>query len=158
ALPLAPVAVVGSVLAMIGAWLASPIFPLGLARKAEPHLGLRADALVLGLGVAAGVVLVAAIGWVSARLVVRATSHRTETSTRPARLTGRVGASSPAVQVGVSAASNRAGASAPALPAVAGVVVAVAGVVAVAIVAMSIRHLEDTPSTYGYNWDAHVLV
>src|SRR5262249_58602963 len=45
-----------------------------------------------------------------------------------------------------------------ALPAVAGVLVAVAGIVAVGMIGDSIRHLERTPSTYGYNWDAHVTV
>jgi ABC-type antimicrobial peptide transport system permease subunit len=158
ALPVLPVAALGSVLAVLGAWLVSPIFPLGLARKAEPHPGLRGDALVLGLGVVAGVLLVAALGWISARLVVRAALRRSDPSIRPAALTSAVGTSSPTVQVGVSAATNRNRASAPALPAVAGVLVAVAGLLAVGMVATSIRHLERTPSTYGYNWDAHVIV
>jgi ABC-type lipoprotein release transport system permease subunit len=56
------------------------------------------------------------------------------------------------------AATERTRATAPALPAVAGSLVAIAGVIAVAVMASSIRHLEGTPSTYGYNWDAHVSV
>jgi len=157
ALPLAPVALVGSILAVVGAWLASPIFPLGLARRAEPHLGLDIDALVLGLGVVTGVVLVAALGFLSARLAVRQASRRPETARPRTTLSTAVG-SSPTVRVGAAAAMDRASASAPALPAVAGSVVAIAGVIAVAVVASSIRHLEHAPSAYGYNWDAHVSV
>jgi ABC-type lipoprotein release transport system permease subunit len=158
ALPAAPIAALGSLVAVVGAWLASPIFPLGLARKAEPHLGLRGDLLVLGLGLVAGVVLVAAVGWVAARLVVRAALQPAEPSPRPPAFAGAVAATSPAVGVGVSAVTDRRGAAAPALPAVAGVVVAIAGVIAVGMIATSIGHLERTPSTYGYNWDAHVVV
>jgi hypothetical protein len=34
----------------------------------------------------------------------------------------------------------------------------VAGIIAVGVIASSVRHLERTPSAYGYNWDAHVEV
>jgi ABC-type lipoprotein release transport system permease subunit len=158
ALPLAPVAVLGATIAVVGAWLASPIFPLGLARKAEPHLGLHADGLVLALGFGAGVVLVAVLSWVSARLTVRGATREHAPEVRPAPLSNAMAASSPAVRVGVAAATNRSGTSAPALPAVAGTVVAVAGILAVAVIPSSLRHLERTPSAYGYNWDAHVVV
>ena len=46
----------GAVLAAVLALAASPLFPVGLAAIAEPHPGINADWLVLGLGMA-GVVI-----------------------------------------------------------------------------------------------------
>ena len=48
----------GAVLATVLALAASPLFPVGLAAIAEPHPGVDADWLVLGLGIA-GVVIAA---------------------------------------------------------------------------------------------------
>ena len=45
-----PVALVGALLAVVGAALASPIFPIGVAAKAEPDPGLRIDAAAIGIG------------------------------------------------------------------------------------------------------------
>ena len=57
-----PVALGGAVLAVVGAAAASPLFPIGVARRAEPDPGLRIDGTVLALGmvaVGAGVLLIA---------------------------------------------------------------------------------------------------
>src|SRR5204862_4221143 len=52
--------VVGGVVAIAVTVGASPLLPVGLARTAEPHPGLRVDAAVVGIGALAtvGVVLV----------------------------------------------------------------------------------------------------
>src|SRR5262249_25261712 len=53
----APVALFGALLAGAGATLASALMPVGLARRVEPHPGVRFDALVTG-GAALGVIAV----------------------------------------------------------------------------------------------------
>jgi hypothetical protein len=161
ALAVVPIGIGGALIAVLGAWLASPLFPFGLARKAEPDLGFHADALVLGLGFLTGVALIAFVGWFSARGVVKvALPASAGTSVRPSSVSQAAVAAGlpPAVTVGVSAAAGRGPAGVPARPAIAGAVVSVLGVVAVAVVAASLSHLESTPATYGYNWDAHVAV
>ena len=56
-----PIATVGAVLAFVGAVLASPIFPIGVAGKAEPDPGLRLDGVTVGVGFIAVVVVVLVI-------------------------------------------------------------------------------------------------
>jgi hypothetical protein len=55
----------GALLAGIGATLASPLLPLGAARRADPNVGLHVDWLVLGLGVTLVAVVVLAIAFVA---------------------------------------------------------------------------------------------
>jgi ABC-type lipoprotein release transport system permease subunit len=154
-----PVAVAGSLVAVLGAWLASPIMPLGLARTAEPDLGLHVDALVLGAGFFSSVILVALLALWSAHSAVR--TERTAAGTAHSTLApvARLTALPPAVAIGVGTAfeSGRRRASTSPWPAVGGALVAVIGVVAVGVVAASMRNLEHEPRVYGYNWDAHVI-
>jgi hypothetical protein len=116
-----PVAVAGSVLAVLGAWLASPIMPLGLARKAEPDLGLDVDVLVLGAGFLAVLILVALLALWSARSVVR--TERTASGAARSTLVpaARLTALPPAVAIGIGTAleSRRRRASTSPWPAVA---------------------------------------
>ena len=160
ALAAAPAVVGGALLAVVGAWFASPLFPFGLARRAEPHLGFDADLLVVGLGFVAVVVLVGLLVLGSAYRVAKASLPSRPSagvaSPRPSSATGLP----PAISIGVAAAlaPRRARRHAAAWPAIAGTVVAVLGIIAVGVVASSLRHLERTPSVYGYNWDAHVVV
>lgn len=163
AVPIAPIAIVGPVVAVVGAVLASPIFPFGLGRRAEPNLGVDVDALVLALGFLAGAALIAGIGLIAARRVVSAAVPKGDRAPMRPSIATRVATNAgfaPAVTVGAGMAteSARTRGAAAARPAVAGAVVAVFGVVAVAIVAASLGHLPDAPAAFGYNWDAHVFV
>src|SRR5262249_53889047 len=54
-------AVGGAVLAVVGAAALSPLFPLGVARRADPDVGLHVDLVVVAAGFAATLVVVAAI-------------------------------------------------------------------------------------------------
>ena len=163
ALPVAPVAVGGTILAVAGAWLLSPVFPLGLARDAEPHLGFAFDGRVLGLGWLVVAVVVAGLGLAAAWSVVRA-ARRAEAPERlrPSRVTSAAVAAgcTPAITVGLGMALDpgRDRSSVPVRPALAGAVVAVLGIVAVTVMASSLDGLPGTPRAYGYNWDAHVVV
>ena len=67
------VAAGGALIAAIAAIGVSPLFPIGVARRAEPHLGVDVDWTVLGLGVAAVVAVVVAIALVAA---IRSTRQR----------------------------------------------------------------------------------
>ena len=69
-LPVVPIALGGAVLSVVVAWLASSLMPIGLARQAEPHLGLDADLLALGAGFVAVVVVVLGLAFVAARRAV----------------------------------------------------------------------------------------
>src|SRR5436190_272868 len=65
-----PIAVAGPVLAGAAAWAASPMFPIGVARRAEPDPGLHADVLVLVAGVAAAIAIVLAIAATTALIAI----------------------------------------------------------------------------------------
>ena len=82
----------GAVLAVLGAVGASPLFPIGVARRADPDVGVHADWLVLTLGVVALTAIVATIVFLAA---LRATDndHRS-TSRRRHRDEGRSSLSS----------------------------------------------------------------
>jgi ABC-type lipoprotein release transport system permease subunit len=156
-----PIALAGSALAVVGAWLASPLFPRGLARSAEPDLGLDVDPLVLAGGLVAGVLLVGLLALWSGHRVVNASLPSTQGAPRPSAVRGSWATGMPpSMTVGFAMATGRerAGGPAPGRAAVAGALVAVMGVVAVVVVTASLQHLERTPRAYGYNWDAHVEV
>ena len=72
----------GGVLAVAVAVAASPLMPVGLARQAEISPGISADALVLAAGFCALVVLMAALGALSAWAVSRRGPGRGEAARR----------------------------------------------------------------------------
>ena len=61
-----PAAVVGAFIAVVAAVLLSPLFPFGIARRADPNPGLHADWITLGLGIAGILVTVTGVGLVAA--------------------------------------------------------------------------------------------
>ena len=148
----------GALLAAVVAVLASPIFPIGVARLAEPDPGLRVDGVVIAAGTAAiGLVLtlvtVVAAWRISAdRRVVGGRDWRP--SAVAAHLAG-AGASAPAV-TGVRFALQRGrGASAPSLATtLVGLVAAIATLSATIVFAANLDRLVTTPAAYGWGWDA----
>ena len=54
----------GALLAVMGAIALSPVFPIGIARLADPDVGLHADWLVIGVGVAGVAVIVLGIAFI----------------------------------------------------------------------------------------------
>ena len=156
-----PTAVIGALLGVFVAWLASPIMPMGLARKAEPDPGLHFDAFVLGLGfvgvVLVLVVVIAVVSWRVAR--VRAVDDTGPTRpTMAARTSASLGVA-PTASIGVRMAlePGRRRIHVPVRSALIGTIVAVLGVVGVAVFGTSLRHLEHTPALFGFNWDARVI-
>ena len=149
-----PVALAGAAVAVVAAVLASPLFPVGVARQAEPDLGLHVDAAVLGLGALAVAVVVSAIGAVVA---FAATRRSAIPASRPGRPTAALAGSGfpPAFATGVGFALERRGerTGVPVRAALAGAVVGVLGVVAVLTYGSSLDRLATTPARYGWTWD-----
>jgi hypothetical protein len=163
---LVPAAVVGGAVAVVAAALASPLFPIGLARKAEVDPGLRLDPLVLGVGFAAVVAFVLALAafaaWRTAAAPARArgddgTAPRAARPSTVARLAERAGAP-PAMTVGARMAlePGRGHASVPVRSAFFGMALGAVGIVAVLVFGASTRHLVETPRLWGWSWDTAV--
>ena len=146
ALRAAPVAAIATVICVGAAWLASPMGPVGIARKAELHPGLRGDWPVLGVG-AFGVV--AALGMMTV-LAMRATTVHETARRRWTSLAASISASACS-----GLAYLRRGQSAR-RAAVASCVAAAAAVVAAAVLVGSLDSLVDHPARYGFAWDAQV--
>ena len=76
--PAAAAVTIGAVGAVVGAWLASPLFPFGVAGDAEPRPGLHFDGVAIGLGALLLVVFltgtVAGVAWRSVRVACPARS------------------------------------------------------------------------------------
>ena len=81
------VAAAGALLAAFGAAAASPLFPIGVARRAEPDPGLHADWIVLAAGVVAIIVVVSTIAFVVA---VRSTRPSLDVGTTAPRRTSSI--------------------------------------------------------------------
>lgn len=155
------VGVAGGLVAVVVAWLASPIMPIGLAREAEIHPGLSFDPLVLIPGALVLVVLLlpwtAVPAWRNARRPVTSAVERAAESGAGtmSRALAKV-ALSPSADVGLrfglESNSGRGGVA----TAVFGAVVAVGAVAASFTFGNSLTNLEDTPRQQGWNWDVFV--
>jgi ABC-type lipoprotein release transport system permease subunit len=127
--PLALTALVTVGVTVTVAILLSPLFPIGLAGTLEPDPGLDVDALVIGLGALAMLVLTLLI---AAGGALRATARRRVSVDREPRVVRRVRQIAPlpvAIGAGLALERGRGERSLPVWPAIAGAVAAVVGVV-----------------------------
>ncbi len=154
----------GALLAGIGAVLASPLFPFGVARRADPDVGLHADWLVLGIGVPLVAVVVAMVALVAAWRATHVLSADRLTRSRPftaplVEATARVGMP-PAATNGLRMAlqAGRGESAVPIRSAFAGAVAGIAGITAVLVFAAGLGHLESTPKLYGWTFDVKTEV
>lgn len=156
--PAAAGALAGTALGLAVAIAASPLFPIGLARRAEPHRGLDVDAPTLLLGtlvaIAVGIAFVGVLGAFSARSSI-------DVSAPPRRsILGRRAADAgapPVVVTGVTMAfGNARSTRSTSAAATGGVTLGVLGVLAAVVFAASIDRLVHTPSLYGWGWDANL--
>ncbi len=149
----------GAAIAALGALAASPLFPVGLARRADPDLGFHADPLVLGFGVVGIVAVIVAIGFVAS---VRGTAPAaldadTAARRRPSAvvaLAARVGCA-PAATNGLSMAlePGHGRTAVPVRSAYLGAVFGIVGIIAVVTFATNLDHLVATPHEYGWTFD-----
>jgi hypothetical protein len=154
----------GALLALLGAVFASPLFPVGLSRRADPDVGLHADWVVLALGFAIIVLVVLAIALLAAfRITGRVSFDRTASARRRTssivELAARAGLP-PAATNGLRMAlqSGHGESSVPVRSAFAGAVFGVAGITAVLVFAASLGHLVATPRLAGWTFDVRTQV
>ena len=151
-----PVALIGAAGAVVGAVLASPIFPIGVAANAEPDPGLRFDGATIGvgfIGIAVVVLFVAAIAGLRTAQATRL-SWEAAAPSLVARAIAQTG-TSPPVAVGVRFALDR-GRQRHALPVRSSLMGATFGVLVVVGVLMfssGLHALVTTPARYGWTWD-----
>lgn len=132
---------------------ASPLFPIGLARRADPDLGFHVDYGTLVLG---GVVTVTLLGALVSGVALWRVRRTTKASTimrvsRWGRIAAEAGTPAPAV-TGLSLASGTPGR--PGRIAVGGTMLSVMGVLAAFVFSTSLDHLRDEPDLYGWGFDA----
>jgi hypothetical protein len=158
--PLLLAIVIGVVGAVVGAWLASPLMPFGVAGRAEPDPGLQFATATLLIGAAVIVVVLAALAIIAAWRAARPEATVERARRRPsmvARALEAIGLAPPAtIGVGMALEPGRGRTSVPVRSSLAGAAVAVLGVAAVAVFAASLDNLVDSPRAYGVNWDRMV--
>lgn len=143
-------AVAGAGGAVLVATASSPLFPIGIARTAEPSPGVDLDVPVLVLGGLFVVVVVALLQVGSVLLSRRAGASRRQ----PGRLTSLTANASPVVTTGL--VLPRVGGAAALRSARVGLAIGLAGVVAAITFATSLDELLTSPDLYGVGWDAGV--
>jgi MacB-like periplasmic core domain/FtsX-like permease family len=157
------IGLVAAVVAGITAAAASPVFPLGLARIAEPHPGFHFDAAAVLVGMVTTFLAVMACGtwpaWRSAR--VAAPLERTSRVERRRPGTGaliqRVGVPvSAATGIGFALGRARGRFAVPVRSTITAAVMGVAALSAAVVFSASLTHLMNTPTLYGDTWDALV--
>jgi hypothetical protein len=162
-LPVLAIAGGGALLAVFGAVVASPLLPVGVARRADPNVGLHADWAVLTTGVVATAVIVLAVAFFAA---VRATGRSSAAFTPQARrrtttvIERAAGAGlRPTVTNGLRLAlqPGRGRTAVPIRSAFFGAAFGVLGVTAVLVFASNLDHLVATPRLYGWTWDFKTL-
>ena len=155
-------AVAGAAVAVGVAVAASPLAPLGLARRAELHPGVAFDGPVLGLG--AGLIVALIMAW-SGVVAWRAT-HVVDTRAeiirrdRPSKAGARLAAAGAGVTTvaGVRLALER-GRGRTAVPVVSALLAGACGVLRVAAVltfSLSLDRLIASPTLQGWTWDVVV--
>lgn len=157
AVPLLRVAItaaVGAMIAVLVAFAASPLFPFGSARIAEPHPGLWFDATVLGLGAVALTMLVIVVSLpAAAKAARRARLADTGAADQPsaaASIAARTGLGASAV-VGIRHAleQGRGRAAVPVRSTVLAIAIGIAALAAAFTFGSSLDHLLATPRLYG---------
>ncbi|HEY3723982.1 MAG TPA: ABC transporter permease, partial [Acidimicrobiia bacterium] len=149
----------GALVAAVLAIAMSPLFPVGIARRAEPSPGLRVDGLVLGVGLVAVIAFVILVGTVAALRATRHPFRIEEPAIRGGRRTIADRAAEaglrPPVTSGVRMAlePGRGPSALPVRSAYFGAVFGVIGLTAAIVFGASLAHLDATPKLYGYTWD-----
>jgi hypothetical protein len=154
-----PALVAGVAVAPVLAIAMSPLFPVGLARRVDPDPGLHADAVTLLAGTAVLALILGVVAFVAAARLVREDERPDTSSLRVPRVVDRAARTlRPALGTGVRfALSAPPRFSAPVRPALAGALVGVVGLAAVAVVGASLQRFVDVPGRWGTTWDVAAL-
>ncbi len=148
----AVIGTVGAVGAVVVAVAMSSLFPIGVARVAEPDPGMRVDGLTLAIGAGAIIVLTVCSA-VPAAVLGR--DRRAQSTARPSRLAGAAaagGLSVAAIQGVRFVASGTPTRPVPMRSTLFAMTAAIFSVLATVTFAASLLALLDTPSRYGQGW------
>ena len=148
-----PTVVVAAAVAGVGAVALSPLFPIGEARAIDPDVGVHADWVVLGIGLAVTLLGLVAATWVVGLLTARRDVRHAERRSSAVAAWLRRKAPLP-VGLGAQMALERgsAGRNPPTLPALVGAIVGVIGVVSALTVDHAIRTTLADPRLVGVSW------
>jgi hypothetical protein len=152
---LVPVAIVGALLAVGGAILASNWMPIAFARRVEPNPGVDVDWVVVAAGAFTTIILTFLLAGLAA-FVAAQRARRAAANPRRRISVPIVGTSRPPAWLGLRFATDpgRGRTPVPVRSALLGVVVGVGGVVAVGAFGAALDRLDDEPQRYGIDWDA----
>ena len=137
----------------MGAVALSPLFPIGEARDIDPDVGVHADWVVLGIGLAVTLLVLVAATWIvgllTARREVRYVERRSSAIAAWLRRKGPL-----PVGLGAQMALERGSGARnlPTLPALVGAIVGVIGVVSALTVDHAIRTTLADPRLVGVSW------
>jgi ABC-type lipoprotein release transport system permease subunit len=149
----------GAISAVAVAVAVSPLWPVGLAREAEPDPGFAVDAVVLGVGALVILTLALVVSAVATIRQVKRSAIRSPATSRSvaSRLAGRIGLPMPAT-VGVRHAlePGRGRTAVPVRSAMLATALAVTVLVAAMTIGASTQHLLDTRALYGWSRDAQI--
>jgi putative ABC transport system permease protein len=149
-----PVAVGGAAVAVAGAVFASPLMPIGLARRAEPDPGLDIDWWVAVVGFAAVTATVLGSAALTGWRIVRTQTFSAPPVTAPSmpRLVASRFGAGPTAATGVQLAFDRRPPSIASKSAFGAVTVAVLVVTGILTFSASLDRLLTSPARWGYPW------
>jgi putative ABC transport system permease protein len=149
----------GVILAALGAVAAAPLFPFGIARRADLDPGVHFDWTVLALGIVGLVAFVLLVAFLAALRATRVLSlHRPrEARWRGATIVdvaGGIGLRPPVTNgLRMALQPGNGETAVPVRSAFLGAVFGVTGIIAVLVFAASLNHVVATPRLYGWTWD-----
>ncbi len=156
-------AVIGALLAVVVAIVASPTMPIGPARVAEPHPGVAFDAPVLALGFVAIVVLsLLGAAWPAWRYAAGTADagarHRLAGRPSILRRWATAAGAPPTMAIGIGHAvePGRGRSAVPSRTTIGVTVMAIAAIAAVATFGTNLSRLVHTPRLYGQTWDVTI--
>jgi ABC-type lipoprotein release transport system permease subunit len=140
----------GALIALVVAWAASPVFPLGPLHEIDPSNGFDLDATVLAIGAVLVVAIVVLHGAILSRNTRRAMARRSRVGDALAEL----GASAQVANGARFAFTARSGAGvAPVRSTLFGLGVALAALSGTIVYAAALHQFVSTPAQYGWMWD-----
>jgi putative ABC transport system permease protein len=156
------VAIGGGILAVLIAFLASPLMPIGPARIAEPNPGFELNVAILGVGFVVILLSIVGVGALAGWRAARSAGTTLGTAEvvgadRPSRVAAHATKAGlgPSVVSGVRFAlePGRGHTAVPVRTAMVGLVVAIAAVTGSLTFGTNLSRLVSTPGEYGRTWD-----
>jgi hypothetical protein len=149
------VGVGGAAVAVLGALAFSPLFPIGIARRAEPHLGISVDWTVLAFGAVGLLGVVFVVAGVSAFRAARWVPTRDAPNANRLAEAVRKTSMAPTFTSGFAMAlqRGRGRATVPVVSAIVGATLGILGVSGALLYRANLEHLVTTPRLYGWTWD-----